>query len=117
QTYVYSQRMAGRYGAGVIAKHFRFEPERFYRLRYEVAVNNPAAKSNGYMRLLINGEPVVEQRNIKFRATDSLDSQISTLMFNTFHGGHTAAWAPRNKDGTYAVACAYFDNFSIYPLL
>ena len=116
-SYIYSQNMAGKYGDVIIAKDFHFQPNRYYAVTYQVVLNNPASSSNGYMRVFVDGVPVIHHANIKFRSTESLDSQISTLMFNTFHGGHTADWAPRNADGSYAVACAYFDNFAVTPSL
>lgn len=117
QSYVYSQNKNGKYGEVVIAKDFRFEPGRYYALTYQVVLNNPASASNGYMRIFVDGTPVIYHGNIQFRSTDSEDSLISTLMFNTFHGGHDADWAPRNANGSYKVDCAYFDNFSAYPSL
>lgn len=117
QSYIYSQNMKGKYGDVVIAKNFRFQPGRYYALTLQVVLNNPVAASNGYMRIFVDGTPVIYHGNIKFRSTESLDSQISTLMFNTFHGGHAADWAPRNANGSYKVDCAYFDNFAVSPLL
>lgn len=117
QSYIYSQNMAGKYGDAVIAKDFQFEPGRYYALTYQVVLNNPVSASNGSMRIFVDGAPVIYHSNIKFRSTESLDSQISTLMFNTFHGGHTADWAPRNANGSYKVDCAYFDNFAVSPSL
>lgn len=117
QSYVYSQNRAGQYGDVVIARNFHFEPGRYYAITYQVVLNRPASSSNGYMRVFVNGKPLIEHINIMFRRAESLDSQISTLMFNTFHGGHTPDWAPRNPDGTYAVTCAYFDNFAASPSL
>jgi hypothetical protein len=69
------------------------------------------------MRIYVDGKRVIDHRSIKFRSAETLDSQINTLMFNTFHGGHSADWAPRNADGSYAVPCAYFDNYSVSPSL
>lgn len=117
QTYIYSQNIKGRYGDVVIANSFRFKPGRYYALSYQVALNSPASEANGYMRLYVNGERVVEHNNIQFRSSETLDSHIGTLMFNTFHGGHTAEWAPRKADGSYAVTCAYFDNYTVVPSL
>lgn len=117
QSYIYSQNMSGKYGDVVIARDFHFQPDRYYAITFQVALNNPASASNGSMRVFVDGTPVIYHDNIKFRSTESLDSQISTLMFNTFHGGHTDDWAPRNADGSYAVNCAYFDNFAAYPSL
>ncbi len=117
QSYIYSQNMKGQYGDVVIARDFRFTPGRYYAITYQVMLNNPASASNGYMHIFVDGVPVIQHNHIQFRNTDSLESQISTVMFNTFHGGHTAAWAPRNANGSYAVDCAYYDNFSAYPAL
>lgn len=117
QSYIYSQNKKGKYGEVEIAKGFRFEPGRYYALTYQVVLNNPASASNGYMRIFVNGDQVIYHGNIQFRATESLDSHISTLLFNTFHGGHSADWAPRNANGSYKVDCAYFDNFAVYPSL
>ena len=113
QSYIYSQNKKGRYGDVVIAKNFHFEPGRYYALTFQVGLNNPASVNNGYMRIYVDGSLVIEHHGIQFRSSESLDSQISTLMFNTFHGGHTAAWAPRNADGSYSVECAYFDNYAV----
>lgn len=117
QTYIYSQNMKGRYGDVVIAKNFRFERGRYYALSLQVALNNPPSENNGYMRIYVDGALVADHRSIKYRSTETLDSHINTLMFNTFHGGHTADWAPRNADESYAVTCAYFDNYSVSPAL
>lgn len=115
QSYIYSQNMHGKYGDVVIAQNFRFEPGLYYAVTFQVALNHPASASNGTMRIFVNGKPVIYHGNIRFRATDSPDSRISTFMFNTFHGGHTADWAPRNANGTYKMDCAYFDNFAASP--
>jgi hypothetical protein len=113
QSYVYSQNMKGQYGDVVVAKNFRFQTGRYYAVSYQVAVNDPASASNGYMKIFVNGVQVVNHQNIKFRSSSSTTAEISTLMFNTFHGGHTPEWAPRNADGSYAVDCAYYDNFAV----
>lgn len=115
QSYVYSQDKKSRYGEVVIAKNFRFQRDHYYRVLMQVKLNDPE-KDDGFMRILINGEPVIEHMNIRFRSTIAKDSLISTLMFNTFHGGHTPAWAPRTAEGRYAVTCAYFDDFTVAPL-
>lgn len=117
QSYVYSQNMASQYGDVVIAKDFHFQPGRYYAITYQVALNNPATYSNGYMKVFVDGVEIIYHKNIKFRSTESLDSQIQTLMFNTFHGGNSSDWAPRNADGSYATDCAYYDNFAAYPAL
>src|SRR5690606_18664076 len=113
----YTTLFRSRYGDVVIAKNFRFERGHYYALSLQVVLNNPASESNGYMRIYVDGALVAEHRSIKFRSAETLDSHINTLMFNTFHGGHSADWAPRKADGSYAVTCAYFDNYSVSPAL
>jgi hypothetical protein len=115
QTYLYHQDMRGKYGESVSAKGFRFEPGKYYSIKYQLGLNSPPEKSNGYVRVFVNDKEVIHQEGIRFRASNSPDSLISTLMFNTFHGGHKPDWAPRNPDGSYAVDCAYYDNFAAMP--
>lgn len=117
QSYLYSQDMSGRYGDALVARGFRFETDRYYAISFQVELNQPASAANGFVRIYVDGAEVIHRRNIRFRSRDSAQSHIRTLMFNTFHGGHTPDWAPRNADGSYAVECAYFDNFSATPAL
>lgn len=112
QSYVYSQDMAGRYGDRVVARSFQFETDRYYAISFQVELNQPASAHNGFLRIHVDGVPVIHHAGIRFRAEDSEDSLIRTLMFNTFHGGHAADWAPRDADGAFATPCAYFDNIS-----
>lgn len=115
QSYIYSQNKKSRYGDVAIAKDFRFQPDRYYLLVMQVQLNEPSS-DDGFMRILVDGEPVIEHRNIQFRSVASRNAWISTLMFNTFHGGHSPEWAPRTAEGRYAKTCAYFDNFVVAPL-
>lgn len=115
QTYLYHQNMRGTYGEALSAKGFRFQPGKYYSIVYKLGLNSPPERSNGYVRVYVDGKEVIRQDGLRFRASASPDSLISTLMFNTFHGGHNPDWAPRNADGSYAVDCAYYDNFSAYP--
>jgi hypothetical protein len=117
QSYIYSQNMRSQYGDVVIARDFKFQPGRYYAITYQVGLNNPATMSNGFMKVYVDGRLLITHSNIKFRSTSAIESEISTLMFNTFHGGHTSEWAPRNADGSYATDCAYYDNFAAYPFL
>jgi hypothetical protein len=116
QTYIYHQDMPGKYGQVVVAKGFRFEPGKYYSIKYQLRLNTPPDKSNGAVRVFVNEKEVIQQNGIRFRAANGQESLISTLMFNTFHGGHKPEWAPRNDDGSYAIDCAYYDNFVAYPM-
>lgn len=114
-SYVYKQGMKGKYGDEVVARHFRFKPGRYYKVAYHVRLNQPAEESNGLVRVDVDGVEVLRHENVRFRAKDTPDSLISTVMFNTFHGGHTPEWAPRRADGSFSIECAHFDNFAVYP--
>lgn len=115
QTYLYHQEMRGKYGESATARNFRFKPGVYYSIAYQVALNSSPDQKNGYVRVYVDGKQLIEQKGIRFRGSESPDSLISTLMFNTFHGGHSPDWAPREADGSYAVDCAYYDNFSVAP--
>ena len=116
QSYVYSQNKQSRYGEVVIAESFHFQPDRYYRVVMQLQLNEPE-RDNGFLRILVDGEPLVEHRNIRFRSVSAQETWISTLMFNTFHGGQTPEWAPRTVTGDYAQTCAYFDDFVAAPLI
>lgn len=115
QSYVYSQNKQRRYGEVVIADGFRFQPGRYYRVTMQVKLNDPH-QANGVMRVLVDGQEVILHQGIEFRSSDAESAWISTLMFNTFHGGHDPEWAPRKAGGAYAVECAYYDDFVAAPL-
>jgi hypothetical protein len=116
ETYTYHQDQHGKYGdAGDRLLPFRFARNRWYAISLQVRVNEPASTSNGFVRLFIDGRLLERRENLRLRATDTLDSQIATLLFSTFHGGDDPSWAPRDANGDYADVHAYFDNFAVYP--
>lgn len=113
KSYVYHQQMKGKYGDTVSAADFRFEPGRYYTVRYEVKLNKPVSEANGEFSIFINGKQVVHHTGIQYRATEGEDTAIRQLTFNTFHGGNDPSWAPRTQGGDFKRDCAYFDNFVV----
>lgn len=112
-TYVYNQDMRGKYGDKKIAKKFRFISGQYYKIKMRVMLNNPATERNGKIEVDVDGVRVIEHGNLRFRSLDGRDGMIQTFLFNTFHGGNSADWAPRTFDGIYKRDCAYFDDFVI----
>lgn len=113
-TYTYNQNMRSQYGDSTPSRNFTFVPGKYHAVSYHVRVNSPASSANGFMRIYVDGIERVKQENIKFRDVNTTASEINKIMFNTFHGGHTSEWAPRNADGSYKTDCAYYDNFAVY---
>jgi len=114
-TYLYHQDLPGQYGEITTAAGFRFEPNRYYRVALYVRLNDPPEAENGRAELFVNGTQVVSRENLRFRAVSGERTLIQKLLFNTFHGGHTPDFAPRNSDGSFSRECAYFDNIAVYP--
>lgn len=116
QTYSYHQDMQGKFGeGGVRLQPFRFEIGRYYAVSLQVRVNTPAASSNGFVRLYLDGRLVEERENLRFRSQDGDSTRISRFLFSTFHGGSTPAFAPRNAAGGFTTVYACFDNIAVYP--
>ncbi|WP_332401339.1 polysaccharide lyase [Vibrio metschnikovii] len=111
--YVYHQDMPGQYGTVQYISDFYFETNRYYHLRMVVQVNQPAAASNGYLEIWIDGKKRMVYDHLRFRASDSQDSQIQRILFHTFHGGNDIGSAPRDEFGNFTQECAYFDNFMV----
>jgi hypothetical protein len=93
-----------RYGTSQGRGSFQFTPGKWYTLEQEVDLNTPK-KSDGRIKVWVNGKQVMDIRNLEFRSTDSL--KIQGIFFSTFFGGHDASWATPND--TYAD----FANFAV----
>lgn len=113
QTYIYHQEMAGRFGDAQRADDFVFEPGRYHHVSMQVTLNDPATESNGSVVVSVDNKRLIEHSGLRFRAETSEQSQIQRLLFNTFHGGSSPEWAPRNADGSYKTDCAYFDTIAL----
>lgn len=113
QTYVYHQNMADKYGDTLVASDFSFQPGVYHHVVIQIELNTPAEQSNGFMTVWVDDERLIEHRNLRFRDRETEDSKIQRLLFNTFHGGSSPEWAPRNADGSYKTDCAFFDEFTL----
>lgn len=114
-TYVYCQDKERKFGQGPDRKQdFQFETERYYSVSIHVKINNDVKKSNGSVRIYVDGKRVAEDHRIRFRGEDGEHTKITHLLFSTFHGGENPSWAPKDENGEYTDVYAYFDNFAVY---
>jgi hypothetical protein len=114
KTYNYHQRLKGVYGQGVAVRRFQFKKDRWYRINYHVKLNDPP-QANGFVRVLVDGKPLLEEEGLRFRGKDSSKTLIQRFLFSTFHGGSSKSYAPKTAKGALTTVHARFDNFSVYP--
>lgn len=113
QTYVYHQDMQGKYGDTAVASDFTFQPGQYHHVVMRVALNTPAEEPNGFIKVWVDDELLIEHSTLRFRDRLTPESDIQRLMFNTFHGGSSPEWAPRTAEGSYKTDCAFFDNMAL----
>ncbi len=105
EMYAYLPTSKG-YGTSIERGAWQFEPGDWTRVEQEVKLNNPK-RSDGEIRVWVNDELVIDQRDLKFRTTDSL--KIDGVFFSTFFGGGDASWAtPQDVHVDFA-------NFAVSP--
>ena len=86
QTYVYHQDMQGKYGDTTVALDFTFQPGQYHHVVMQVALNAPAEEPNGFIKVWVDDELLIEHSTLRFRDRLTPESDIQRLMFNTFHG-------------------------------
>lgn len=114
-TYVYAQSKKGKFGQGPDFKHeFNFPKGRYYSVTIYVKLNDPVDQANGSVAIFVNHSCVSYKHDIQFRSEAGEHTEISQLLFNTFHGGSDPSWAPKDAHGDYTTVYAYFDNIAVY---
>lgn len=78
------------YGTSIGRGNWQFQPGIWYKLEQEVKLNTPHL-ADGQIRMWVNDRLVLEQDDVSFRSTDSL--QIDGIFFSTFFGGGNSSWA------------------------
>lgn len=111
--YIYHQDMAGQFGLLRWIPNFFLKTDHYYHLRMVVQVNQPATASNGYVEIWVDGERRLVFEHLRLRASESRDSQVQRILFNTFHGGSNESFSPMDENGNFTQECAYFDNFVV----
>jgi len=78
------------YGTSIGRGTWQFQPGEWYQMEQVVTLNQPD-RADGQIQVWINGDLVLEQRDVRFRTVESL--QIDGIFFSTFFGGGDASWA------------------------
>lgn len=89
--YVYHPDQPTIYGEDFPWAAAAVTPGVWYRVETRVVMNTPG-KRNGIIQSWLNGEQVLDIRNIRFRDVSSF--AVDALKFETFFGGGDSSWAP-----------------------
>ncbi|MGB0992008.1 MAG: polysaccharide lyase [Akkermansiaceae bacterium] len=111
-TYFYDQDKKHRYGKGKTSRRSVLQKGKWHQVDLQVTINN-AGKTNGSTTLIIDGKTVAKSTRIMFWSGDGKPAYIEKFLFSTFHGGHSAEWSPRGKDGKPTTVYALFDNIIV----
>lgn len=111
-SYLYDQNKERLYGVGGKSRKDVFVPGKWHRIVFQMALND-LGETNGFARVLIDGVQVVYTPEIAFRGETGEHTEISQLLFSTFHGGGSPRYAPVDEDGNYTTVYARFDNIKI----
>lgn len=110
--YLYEQKKDFKWGIGSTTKEPVFEVGKWHHVRFEVLVNDPG-HANGHAKFWIDGTLQNSEEKIEFRGKGDNSTLIQRLLFHTFHGGNTPAWAPTDKEGNFITVHALYDNISV----
>lgn len=92
QAYVYHMHQPSKYGEEFdFPDSFRFEPGKPTNIRLQVEMNR-AGKKNGQLRIWADDQLLVERNDLQWRKKTTYG--VDSILFNTFHGGGNASWAP-----------------------
>lgn len=110
--YIYHKNNESKFGDYVISPGFKFEHDVFYNVELITVLNEPS-KKNGSVSISVDGVEHIYVKDLEFVIDDGQDGKISTLMFNTFHGGSDNSFAPLGEDGKFSKVYAVFDDFRV----
>jgi len=96
--YVYHMDQPGHYGEFMAWDTPPLERGKWYKVKTYVRLNSPG-KRDGRVRTWLNGQAVLDQREMRFRYGDNL--KIERFLFSVFYGGSGAEWAPSHHQHLY----------------
>lgn len=98
------------YGKSIGRHLFTFTPGAWNSVDLFVGLNNPPSSANGRVSVFFNGVEAISLSDVQYRTTGSQSDGllISSMMFSTFFGGGTTAWASTGN------ATSYFRNIKLY---
>jgi len=110
EAYVYHAGQKGRYGDSFpLPKEFRLPADEDITVSLRVRLNHPD-QANGVLELSFTtkrGKQSIRREDLTWRKTPEL--KADALLFETFHGGSDASWAPRRP------CAAEFGRLSLTP--
>ena len=112
KSYLYEQSPDKKYGVGDTSSAPVFKKGVWHKVRIQVKLNTPG-KADGRFAVHVDGKQVNKQDGIEFRGRGGKDTLISRMLFSTFHGGHTPAYAPKDDKRNFITVHADFDNFLV----
>lgn len=113
-SYLYHQKMRGKYGEGTHSNKPVFTPGTYNHVAIYVKLNTPYSAKNGRFELWVDGQNIITQDAIQFRGEPGDATLINKVLFSTFHGGHKPEWAPKDTYGNYKNETAWFDDMYLY---
>jgi hypothetical protein len=113
-TYLYTQGKDTKWGIGQRADNFRFQPGRWHAVSIHVRLNTAPDKADGFTHVYVDGKRVIQHDNVHFRAATGAKTAIQQVLFSTFHGGSSPAWAPKDADGNYITTHAWFHSLAVH---
>ena len=111
-TYLYEQSRGKKYGVGDTTVAPVFTAGQWHHVVFRIRLNEPG-KANGFARILIDDQEVVDTTGVNFRGEGGEHTRIQKFLFSTFHGGNSRKWAPADNDGNPVTVHAWFDNFKV----
>jgi hypothetical protein len=100
-------RCESKAGMSLMRGAFKFDKERWIKIAITVSMND-LGKSNGYLRMDVDGETKIESQALTYRSTKDVFPEAFT--FSTWFGGGDVTWSPST------TVEAYFRGFAIYRL-
>lgn len=111
-TYNYHQNRPGKYGEDSTPVIDTAVIPRGQWVSLSLFLDVGTGHKDGRSEVWVNGEKASELSDLSFY-DKSLNEPITTLALQTFFGGSSPKWAPKNEDGSYRHLPAVVDNMGV----
>lgn len=111
-TYNYHQNRPGKYGEDSKAVGEPSTLPRGQWVSLSLYLDIGTSQKDGRSEVWMNGEKASELAGLSFHDKNK-DAPITTLALQTFFGGSSPKWAPKNEDGSYRNLPALVDNMGV----
>jgi len=88
------------YGTSISRGSFSFVAGAWNQVDMVVGLNNPVARSNGYITVYYNGALAINQTGMQIRSNSAVQN-IQGMFFSTFFGGGDSSWESPSDQHTY----------------